>query len=465
MTNHDDAAAMSAHPSGATAATALAREFRDIQCSDLPVRVVEKVKTCLFDMLVCTLQARRLSWGQQAEALAASTPGASTVIGSASRAALSEAVFANATMAHGLIQEDIHPPSSTHIGVVVLPALLGLAERERSCGADFVAATVVGYEVAGRLGRALIDKAMARRFRPTGLVGPLGAAAGAARLLELSHEETVSALGFGANCFGGLNEWPHAGGTEVFFHAGFAARNAVTGTLLARLGAKASASALDGRAGLLEAFGRAEHVDALSRAGADWEIMSVYQKPVPACNFVQTACQVALRLVQAERIDASAIKGVHVRLFDEAITYPGCDFAGPFSGVLQAKMSIQYAVASVLVRGEIGQRNFECVEDREIARIARATSLAADPEFQRAFPGKQGAEVALTLADGRTVSHRLTDMIPPSAEEVVARFQTVAGQILGEARMRRASEMIASLETLDDLAPLIALMAAEEPLE
>ena len=81
---------------------------------------------------------------------------------------------------------------------------------------------------------------------PDGLIGAVGAAAAGARLLRLSEDETVNALALAANTAGGLNEWPHSGGGEMFFHPGFAARNAVTSVLLARAGAEASPSALDG---------------------------------------------------------------------------------------------------------------------------------------------------------------------------------------------------------------------------
>ena len=66
----------------------------------------------------------------------------------------------------------------------------------------------------------------------------------------------MSALGFAANATVGLNEWPASGADDMFFHAGFAARNAVTSVELAELGAFASETALDGPAGLFAALRR-----------------------------------------------------------------------------------------------------------------------------------------------------------------------------------------------------------------
>ena len=59
-----------------------------------------------------------------------------------------------------------------------------------------------------RIGQALITKALAQRFRPTGLVGAVDAAAAGGRLVRLSEDETVHALALAAKTAGGLDEWP-----------------------------------------------------------------------------------------------------------------------------------------------------------------------------------------------------------------------------------------------------------------
>ena len=76
------------------------------------------------------------------------------------------------------------------------------------------------------------------------------------------------------------------------------ARNAVTSVELAELGAYASETALDGAAGLFAALGRRDRVSGVNAfaAGQPLEILSVYHKPAPACNYAQTACQVARSL-------------------------------------------------------------------------------------------------------------------------------------------------------------------------
>jgi 2-methylcitrate dehydratase PrpD len=452
----------------ANGSCSVARRFAafaaELKCAMLPAEVVAKAKTCLLDLLSCAIEARVLPWGIQAAAFATAQGGErSTIIAAHGRANPSDAAFANATMAHGLIREDMHTPSTSHLGVVVWPSLLALAELRPMPGSDLLAGAVAGYELGGRLGRVLVDREVAQRFRPTGLVGAITGATAGARLVGLSEDAAVSAIALAANTAGGLNEWPRAGGSEVFFHAGFAARNAVTAVELAGLGMCASETSIEGQAGLLAAFDRAERArDVAPLADGRFEIMAVYNKPAPACNYVQTACQAALEIVAGTRVRACHIRAVHVSLFPEAIAYPGCDHAGPFDTLLQAKMSIQFSVAAVLVRAALEEENYVTLDDPEILRLAAATTLGSDDAFARAYPNRQGSEVEVVLADGTTRSHRLDDVIACAPDGVRKRFQKAAGAAFGDGRAHRIEDSIERLESMRDAGQLAAMLSAAE---
>ena len=199
-------------------------------------------------------------------------------------------------MGHGLVREDMHAASICHHGVVIWPTLLALSERTPLSGATFLAAAIIGYETGAQIGRALFTADLARLYRPTGLVAPLGAALAGSYALGLAEDAATSAIAIAANTSSGLNEWPRAGGSEMYFHPGFAARNAIAAIELAEAGARASETILEGEAGLFAAFRRQPApADIRLFAGAEPEIMAVYNKPAPACNFAQTAAQAALR--------------------------------------------------------------------------------------------------------------------------------------------------------------------------
>jgi 2-methylcitrate dehydratase PrpD len=426
----------------------IARAARALSFEQLAPEVTAKVKIGLLDMLSCAFEARTLPWGEQAIRMARRAAGRATLIGTPFRAAAGEAAFANAVLGHGLVREDMHTAAVSHLGVVIYPVLLALAEEADRpvSGRDFIVAAMCGYEVGAAMGRALMDRDLVRRIRPTGITGPLAGAMAGSRLLGLNEDATVSALGLAANSTGGLNEWPYSGGDEMFFHPGFAARSAVTAVELAALGTRASETSLDGRSGLFACLGKRDRIAAVAPFSREPEILSVYYKPAPACNYAQTACQAAARLRVPQTAD---IAGITVKLPAAAIEYPGCNYAGPFERTLQAKMSIQYCVAAALVYSAIEEANYRHLSDPEIGRLASIMALENDSQFSADYPAAQGAEVIVALRNGNTLGQRLNDVIPATPSEIRARFRAAVGW--------RAADLERSIDALERQENLTAM--------
>jgi 2-methylcitrate dehydratase PrpD len=418
----------------------------------------EKARLCLYDLIGCALESVDKPPSRHARAVAVTLPHghpcAATIIGADVLSSTGDAALANGVAGHGLVREDMHAASISHLGVAVLPALLALTEHTRVSGRDLLAAIVAGYEVGARVGSALMDPALARVHRPTGITGPLAAAAGGARLLGLDVDQTAHAIALAANCTGGLNQWGHTGGSEMYFHPGFAARNGVTAALLARAGAFASPSALDGEAGLFASLGKRSAADGVRIFDGPAEILSVYHKPVPACNFAQTACQAALRLVAAGDGMHKRIAALSIRVPRAGAVYPGCDFRGPFRHALQAKMSIQYNVCAALVTGTVDETNFELLQDERVHRLMALARLEVDEEMTRAYPGLQAGAVEVQLVDGTVLVQRLPDVIHATAQQVRQRFHAAATARLGGAAASRIAELIDGLAGSDDAGQL-----------
>lgn len=446
-------------------AARMARAIAGLPASDLPPEAIAKARLCLYDFIGCAFEARDKPWSRQALAMApplpSSTPGAATIIGSPGAFTAGDAAFANAVMGHGLVREDMHAPSISHLGVVVLPTLLALCRQRRVTGAAFLAAVVAGYEAGAQIGRAVVDSDLARLRRPTGITGPIAAAAAGAYLLGLDAAQCTSAIALAANTTAGLNEWGHTGGSEMFFHPGFAARNGLTAVLLAQAGAFASPTALDGEAGLFASLQRAGAGASLALFGGAPEILGVYHKPVPACNFAQTACLAACAVAQRIRPEAHQITGIRIRVPQAAARYPGCDATGPFAHGLQAKMSIPYTVAAALLTGAVAEANFERLDDPRLQRLLACTVLEVDPQFTAAFPQRQGAQVEVQLADGSRHAQHLDDVVHATPDAVRARFRTAATDCLGAAAAARIEACLEGLASSPDAAQLPALLARE----
>jgi len=446
-----------------TLARRMARSALAVDLEDFGPDVIAKAKLCLIDFLSCAFEAGGHPWSRQAVEIAFPANDGVTIIGTSRLASPADAAFANAVMGHGLVREDMHAASISHHGVVIWPSLLALCEQKALRGATLLTAAIIGYETGARIGRALFNSDLARLYRPTGLVAPLGAALAGSFALGLSEQTATSAIAIAANTSSGLNEWPHGGGSEMYFHPGFAASNAIKAVGLAAAGALASETILEGEAGLFAAYRRQpapENIELF--ASGEAEIMAVYNKPAPACNFAQTASQAALR-TSHELADTEAIERIVIRAPDAAVRYPGCDSKGPYRNALQAKMSIPFSVAAALARGEIDEENYASLDDPEILRLISVTDLQSDAGFTAAFPGKQAADVAVHLRDGKTIRHSLPDVIAATPAEIRARFRAAASRVIGEDRARRLEQTIDSCEQLGDAGVIAAQCRLEPP--
>jgi 2-methylcitrate dehydratase PrpD len=344
---------------------------------------------------------------------------------------------------------------------VLVPTLLALAETTKTSGRQFLTALTAGYEVGGKIGRLILDVEGSKVFRPSGITGPIGAAAAGAKLLGLNAEQTTTALALGANAAAGYNEWAATGGSEMFFHPGFAARSAVSAVQLAADGAHASRTAFDGEAGILAAFRKTLKPTVPALFEDRSEILAVFFKPVPACNFAQSAAQAALAIAKRKRLRAADIDRITVRVTRAAALYPGCDVSGPFEHILQAKMSIHYNVAAALTHGDFAEGNYVPQSNADVLKLAMLTRLEVDAALTKAFPGKQGAEVIVHTRAGDTLSERVEDIVPTAAEGVRERFLAAAIHTLGAARAAKLDELIAKLESCKDAAQLARLTRKE----
>jgi 2-methylcitrate dehydratase PrpD len=433
---------------------------RSITFEELPADVVEKVKICVMDFFSAAFESLDLPWSLQALGIAQQGHGSAGIVGSNARVPAGDAAFVNGVLGHGLVREDMHTGSVSHLGVVVFPTLMALASETSVSGRDLITAAVCGYEVGAQIGRALMIPENVRQYRPTGISGPAGAAIAGARMLGLDEDKSVSALAFGANVAAGLNEWPHSGGDEMFFHVGFAARNAVLAAQLAQAGARCSETSLDGVSGLFRALHSQDRASMVKPFDSGYEILAVFHKAAPACNYAQTAAQAALALSDELRLrgfGTDAIQSIRVRSTSAAIAYPGCNHAGPFLKTLQAKMSIHYCVAATLYRGEIAEANYRMLEHPEINRLAALTTLEHDPDLTASYPALQGSEVILTLCDGSTLSRRLPDLIPATPLEIRGRFLRAAEPILGREQAQMLEATIDGLEFEPSAAKLASL--------
>src|SRR5262249_50623255 len=127
----------------------------------------------------------------------------------------------------------------------------------------------------------------------------------------------------------------------------------------------------------------------------------------------------------------------------------------------EGKFSLQYSVASMLVRGHVAVADFsrEAVGDPDVLEVAAKVSYETRPypTYPQAFPG--GARV--TLVDGSTMEadfphQKGAPENPLSADEVREKFRANASLALEADPVEALEEAILTLEEQDDMQVALA---------
>ena len=133
----------------------LAEFIAGLRYEQIPPEVRERLKLLILDALGCALYGAELQWCRILRATLADLDRTAmcTVWGTTERLSAPHAALANGTQVQSFELDDLHRAGVLHVGAVVLPALLAIAELRRDLsGREFLAAAAAGYEVGPRVG-------------------------------------------------------------------------------------------------------------------------------------------------------------------------------------------------------------------------------------------------------------------------------------------------------------------------
>ena len=408
---------------------ALARFVRDLRLETVPNEVVRAARFCVLDTLGSALGAtssqeiQRITRELQNWSGAGENHRLASAWGQGARTSLNNAVLVNGMLSHELELDDVHTASKSHVGAVVVPAAWTVADAMGMSGKDLLEAVIAGYEVMGRVGRAMdVASNRKRGWHTTGVIGTFGAAAAAAKLWRLTEEETVHAFGIAGTQSSGLWAFLAEGATCKKLHPARAALNGVTACLLAKSGMTGAEHILDAADGGLyqavsDRFDMARLVEGL---GEGYEIMKVDKKPYPCCRTTHHAIDGALQL-REEGVLPEQIASVLVETYEVGVLQ--CGFPEYPRSPVEAKFSIPFTCAAAFVRGHVGLPEFsrEVLEDPQVQRIAQATTVQETPLFSQRYPDRWGSRVTVTLTDGTCRVCQVDDMSGSDAKPLTAR--------------------------------------------
>jgi 2-methylcitrate dehydratase PrpD len=441
------------------AAVALAEFCSSLRWDDLPPAVRERAKELVLDLLGVAARGSGERSSAPVVAFVRETwpAGAATVIGAGFSTSSAWAALANGTAAHALELDDVTTESSLHPGVAVIPAALAVAEERDATPIAFLEAVIAGYEVTMRVGNALNPaSAYQRGFHPTGVAGVFGAAMAAGRLLGLDTPALTRALGIAGTLASGSLEYLADGSFTKRLNAGWAAHAGVVAAGLARAGLTGPATVFEGRLGVLRAYTDDPAPERLlADLGQPLQILRVSIKPYACCRYNHGLidCVLALRREHGIRPEDVAAIRLGVLSGGAVLVAEPIERKRAPTNVVDAQFSAPFAAAVALVHGaaDLAQFSQNNVEDPSIRSLMARTECYQDPSLDAAYPARWPAAAEIRLKDGRTVATRIEYATgepenPVPREKLIAKFVSLAGNLLPSDRAAHLAQRILHLE-------------------
>jgi 2-methylcitrate dehydratase PrpD len=446
----------------------LARHICRTGFADLPASAVASARRDILDTFGCMLGGSGSPgidalftvishWGGRPE---------SRVLLRATRLPAPQASLLNASMGHALDFDDtLDTGGSIHPGVSVLGAVLAVSDSLGGVsGRDVLLAVALGLDISCRIALA---STLDRGWHRTAAIGVFGAAAAAGKLLGLTPEQILAALGIAYSHAAGNRQCILDGALTKRLQAGQAAGAGVFSAVLAQTGFTGAHNIFNGRFGFFELY-QPNGYDAavlLRDLGTAFRGEALSYKPYPCGRPLHAAIDAALaaraRLAIERQEDIASVTieadpAGHADQFDR-----GPEKRRP-TQVVEAQFAQPFLVATALVHGRIGIAEVDGLGDEAVLALAdRIVGVTRDDRR------KTSLGVTVRRTDGRSVTIEATDPIgspakPLSDAQLAAKFRDCAGNAvtpLPAAAIDAALTAIGRLETLMDARALLTPFA------
>jgi 2-methylcitrate dehydratase PrpD len=372
------------------------------------------------------------------------------------------AAMMNASMAHALDFDDtLDHGGSIHPGASVLAASLAVSDALGGVpGQDLLLAIALGLDVSCRVALA---STLDRGWHRTAAMGVFGAAAASGKLLGLSVEQMVNALGIAFSQSAGNRQCIVDGALTKRLQAGQAASSGVFAALLAREGFTGAHDIFLGRFGFFrlyqpDGYDAAKLTEGLGQAFRGDELsFKPYACGRPQHAMLDAAIAAREQLRLGTTIDFAEIAEVSVTgptaMMDEP-SFGAAHKRRP-TQIVEAQFALPYLIAAAIVHGRVGVT--------EVADIRNASVLDLAERMAGSPAGQETSAITIRLNGGRTATAKVG---PPlgspenrlSVEQLTTKFADCAGHAvrpLSDDAVQAAIQMIRHLEEVPNVSELL----------
>lgn len=381
-------------------------------------------------------------------------PAQASLVGRKERFDIRTAAFINGIASHVLDYDDTHLKTVIHPSVVICPALLAAAEWKPVNGKDFLAAQIVGTEAALRVGNAVYPNHYDVGWHITGTAGVFGAAVAVGRLLGLTEQQMVYALGLAASQPVGLRE--SFGSMNKSFNPGAAASAGILAALLASKGFDSSPAMIEARRGWANTISTKQDYGQITEGlGTRFEAALNTYKPFPCGIVLHPPIDAALRLRRANKIDPAAIDRVELKVHPLVLELTGKPT--PADG-LESKFSVYHAVAVAIIEGAGGLKQFSDRAAKDPAVLALRAKVK--PVVTQGIHEEQ-VDMTIVMKDGtkfhQFIEHAVGSVEAPLSDaDLNAKVTELADGILPAAQAKKAFDICWNVEKLASAAEIAA---------
>jgi 2-methylcitrate dehydratase PrpD len=452
-----------------TAARELAEFLTMTPTGDLPPQALDHAAMLIASTIASAAMGSGLGSSAIIRSLArerGGTPEASLWFDRGPKLPATDAAWLNAVMSDAAASDDSDLRNIVHAGTTLVAVGLAVAERTAASGADVLAAIVLGYEAAGRIGAAITPGFRNQGFHGC-LVAIFGGAVAAGRLLRLDAPRLAQAIALSATSIGGLMA---AANTSVAreYHAGLAAMLSVQAALAAERGYQAEESILETRKGFFEVYGATDGAAAGARLirdlGRSWDIITdMAIKLMPGGHPYHALAEAAANAARAADAAPEAVQSI-------TVSRPGMTaLSGPLhpTDLVGMAHSPAYFLAAGAADREFSWAHATAakIADPVIHRLIDKVRVSAPPTEGEARY-RQGAAVTVRTIDGRTGTSTVYQPRGAAAggiawADVDAKYRALVPKAqLSHSRIEASLAIIHDFRGAETVAALIGLLCA-----
>jgi 2-methylcitrate dehydratase PrpD len=450
-------------------AWALARHVCRTGYADLPASAVESARRDLLDTFGCMLGGSGSPGIGELFAVASRWGGLgeSRVLLRGVSLPSPQAALLNASMGHALDFDDtLDTGGSIHPGVSVLGAVLAVSDSLGNVsGKELLLAVALGLDVSCRVALA---STVDRGWHRTAAMGVFGAAAAAGKLLRLTPEQMLAALGIAYSHAAGNRQCILDGALSKRMQAGQAASAGVFSAVLAQTGFTGAHDIFDGRFGFFELYqpNGADPSVLLRDLGTAFRGEALSYKPYPCGRPLHSAIDAALAAraqLHIARADSIAAVTIEADPASHADQFERGSAKRRPTQVVEAQFAQPFLIATALVHGRVGIAEVDELGDPAVLALS-------DRIKGTAREGRKKGSLSITVSrnDGRAATIEAADPIgsplkPLTDVQFEAKFRDCARNAvrpLSDVIIDAALARIARLEALPDARELMAAFAA-----